>query len=436
MNAKMAYSLAEMNPAWIPIVLVGTIQPVSTLYPAPNDSDYWLTVKQTTALAYMATNGSGGGIGPAGPAGPPGTGSTNITDGVYSVTIPNATISTNLTVTGTLFSTNQTNSGTVASSYYYGNAPAPTSSNSFPQYYFKVGYTNYGASAQTTNFTTNGFIIDVWDRGGTNTGVYSYPISFNLNGGSVFRISKHGNVYVDGGGGNGSSGFYLTKAGSIFSMQGGYITSPSTDGSILYDGLGYAALTLANDARYPHFTGKDGSGSNQAGKPLILAGGRSTGNGVPGYVELSTGLKSYTSATTLRGLTTRYRPGETVTALTESSATTVATIGCNTNTYIGGQFTYTITAKDGTNFQALSGFATFAAVNTNGVHTLTITDPTNNVALAATTGTLTGTWTLVSNSSTNVALKVSAVSSLTQTNLSCKWQLHLNSDDYATVVAY
>lgn len=112
-------------------------------------------------------------------------------------------------------------------------------------------------------------------------------------------------------------------------------------------------------------------------------------------------------------------------ALTESTATSIATITCDTNEYVGGTFQCSVYATDGTDLQNRAQFFTFSAVNKAGTVTCTISAITENVAASA--GTLTCTPTITQNGDA-FDLQLNAVSSLTQTTLETRWQVRLDGN--------
>lgn len=110
--------------------------------------------------------------------------------------------------------------------------------------------------------------------------------------------------------------------------------------------------------------------------------------------------------------------------LTEASATGFANLTIPVSAVAGGYITYTVQANDATNFQALNGFDTFAIVNKAG--TLTLTLGTDTQVSAVSSGTLTGTLSLVDAGSNVATFKMSATSSLTQTNLVIRAEVYLD----------
>jgi hypothetical protein len=94
--------------------------------------------------------------------------------------------------------------------------------------------------------------------------------------------------------------------------------------------------------------------------------------------------------------------------------------------FAGALLVCTVTANDGTDFQSFTSEVRVDAVNKAGTVTATITQTDNT--LAASSGTLTCTYTAVASGAT-VDVKANAASSLTQTALKVKWAVvTLNTD--------
>lgn len=120
----------------------------------------------------------------------------------------------------------------------------------------------------------------------------------------------------------------------------------------------------------------------------------------------------------------------TVKALTESSATTFVTVTVGSGASASGLVEYAVEANDATDFQNRSGTLEFRAVNKAGTTTITCSRPGGSTtidnttdAAAASTGTLTHTFTCVDGGSGVVQLKDNAVSSLTQTTLQIRYRV-------------
>lgn len=135
-----------------------------------------------------------------------------------------------------------------------------------------------------------------------------------------------------------------------------------------------------------------------------------------GSTDLNIGNRIYTKAATR--------------TLTESSATGLVDIAVAAGTVATGRLYYSVQANDATDFQAISGSIQFAVVNKGGTLTTDLSPETQATSVSA--GTLTAVTTAVAGTN-KITLSLTAVSSLTQTVLRAKWQLH--HDGYATITA-
>jgi hypothetical protein len=121
--------------------------------------------------------------------------------------------------------------------------------------------------------------------------------------------------------------------------------------------------------------------------------------------------------------------------LSDNVKTAVLDIAIADGEFIGGTLSYTITATDATDHQALTGIVGFSGVRKNGTpdtYHLTIAESASPV-LAESSGvsTLTDTWAI--DAGTNVAtISVTADSSLTTPTMTVRYQLSLNSANAVT----
>lgn len=100
--------------------------------------------------------------------------------------------------------------------------------------------------------------------------------------------------------------------------------------------------------------------------------------------------------------------------IVDGSATSLFTALLPSNGRCGGAFFYTIEASDGTDYQAMTGMVTYAAVSKATVQTLTITSAAANDAKALSSGTLTVSFTIVAGTGL-CTIKVTPTGSLTET---------------------
>lgn len=227
-------------------------------------------------------------------------------------------------------------------------------------------------------------------------------------------IGAHNGSIALGNGATTSSGNQFVVGGPSTGAGNAPITS-------VYVGSGVTDST-ANSVTW---NGTGGSGSDNAGASVTWVPGIATGTAASGSWVVKTGVPRATGSTA-QGTIVRELIRAKPTTLTESTATAVVTIPVATGKVIGGRLLYTVSATDGTDFQATSGEVLYAAVDKGGTVTVTITQSAETSAASA--GTLTSTWTGVANG-TNIDLKCNAVSSLTQTVLEVHGQIRNNGDD-------
>lgn len=306
----------------------------------------------------------------------------------------------------------------------------------------KAGTVTITPPANTTAQTVNGISVTgsgattgidwsgTWNTSGspyfhtvniTNTASGSAAgfVDYKLGGVSKFQIDKNGTI-------NNATGANFTgnvRANNAFVING--VTLLESDGTGILKLWDDQATTQATEIK-----AGNGSGTDKDGSSLSIEGGQSTGTGRGGPVIGRTS-PSGTTSSTKNAYSERYHyPAKAVT-LTESSATTVATIACASGKFVGGQCVVTVNADDGTDFQCRTLRFTVSAVNKGGTVTAGIDTPSE--AVAASTGTLTATITAVANGNA-VDLKVNATSSLTQTTLNATVALPtLNSNGTAAV---
>lgn len=116
--------------------------------------------------------------------------------------------------------------------------------------------------------------------------------------------------------------------------------------------------------------------------------------------------------------------------LTESSATGLVDVAVAAGSVATGRLYYSVQANDATDYQALSGSVQFAVVNKGGALTTDLSPEIQATAISS--GTLTCAASAVAGTN-KITLSLTAVSSLTQTTLRAKWQLH--HDGYASITA-
>lgn len=196
-----------------------------------------------------------------------------------------------------------------------------------------------------------------------------------------------------------------------------------------------ATLQMGQDAASPvaqKFKAADGSGTDKAGANLTVAGGQSTGTGRGGDLVFQTSPSGSTGSS-VNSHSERAHYSAKAVALTESTATTFANIAIASSKFAGAVIHSTVNAGDSTDFQALTSVVNVSAVNKAGTVTATLTQVDGTTA--ASSGTLTCTYTAVANGN-SVDIKANAVSSLTQTTLNATWAIvSLNGDGTSVVTA-
>ncbi len=161
----------------------------------------------------------------------------------------------------------------------------------------------------------------------------------------------------------------------------------------------------------------------------------------------NTGLSASAGPDTLRfSVVTAERAAiSSATTLTESAATTAATVQIASGSSAGGSLEYTIVARDATDSQTRHGSFHFAAGNKSGTETCTIsaaTEAADGSVLATTEaapGTLTYGITCDTSGANAIALRFNVASSLTQTSLTINKRMTLDCDPVAAascVVVY
>ena len=230
----------------------------------------------------------------------------------------------------------------------------------------------------------------------------------------------NGSLWIDGdctGTGGGLSAFSNNETTLYFNLQGDGVAGTIQMGSDASSPVSYILKPAA------------ATGTNATGASFTLRGGMSTGTGAGGDVITQSGMTG-SSGSTENTPQERVRIAAKYTDLTESTATSIASIACASGKITGGTAVVTVWANDGTDYQSITSTVRFDAVNKAGTVTAAITQTDNTAAVS--TGTLTVTYTAVA-SGNNVLIKANATSSLTQTVLRARGIYQLNGDDVNTV---
>lgn len=242
---------------------------------------------------------------------------------------------------------------------------------------------------------------------------YSFGSETNLG---IFKVSSG----FMGFGSSGVSSFQIGGGTAGVPTDNGYLYIGTTaDTKVYRDSLN--VLQIGSDSATATTAGlkaADGAGTDKAGSGFFIAGGQATGTAAGGNVIIKTGLSAGATGSSAGSYTERFHAIPKWVTLTESSATTLFTIPVPATNYVGLMACVTIYATDGTDHQCLT-----SRINVNAVaKTTTITPTVTQVdgTTAASTGTLTCTYTVADNGSNVLAVKANAVSSLTQTVLRAK----------------
>lgn len=121
-----------------------------------------------------------------------------------------------------------------------------------------------------------------------------------------------------------------------------------------------------------------------------------------GYVLDSTGVQ-------------RFVPNSTAKTIADGAATVLFTVPVAVSGVVGGVIHFQVYATDGTDFQLITGMATYSSVNKAGTLTNTVTYATANEAKAVSAGTLTLAFTMAEDTANIVSIKLQPTGSLTET---------------------
>lgn len=111
----------------------------------------------------------------------------------------------------------------------------------------------------------------------------------------------------------------------------------------------------------------------------------------------------------------RFVPNSTAKTIVDGAATTLFTVPVAQSSLVGGVIHFQVYASDATDFQVITGIATYSSVNKAGTLTNTITYATANEAKAVSSGTLTLAFTMAEDTADIVSIKLQPTGSLTET---------------------
>lgn len=273
---------------------------------------------------------------------------------------------------------------------------------------------------------------------GTGRAIYVGDYVSSAGGQAQYVATRPGTYYWGIGHPGGFSATFVKMGGC--SSAGGTWASDSAFGLLIDGGLALGALDCvayrdaaavwqmgadAATATAQALKAHDGSGTDKAGAALNLAGGQSTGTGRGGDVIVHTSMSS-TTGSSANSYSTRAFYAAKYVDLTESTATAFAKIAVASGKSAGAKIECSVYANDGTEYQSLASELLISAVNKAG--TVTVTVVQEDGTTAASSGTLTATYTVVA-SGNSFDVKCNATSSLTQTSLRIRYVITaLNSD--------
>jgi len=370
-----------------------------------------VTKKSTISLIGPALTS----IPPAGITGTAAILGANTFMGAQIMSVNGAASTPAISITGTVFSGGSTTTTKpllmiqptgATESWSTGGALLGINANNFG------GYSFYVAKAGTPSFSIDG-----------STQIVSAYVGFS----TLYVASTSGYF----GMGSGTNGICTYNAGRIGFTSAGSATNASTQDAFFMRGDAAAVIRMGVNAGVPvpqALVAHDATGTNVAAANFTIAGGAATGDGKGGDAITKTSNAAGTGATAQSYSTREFHSAKWVT-LNESSATTFATIGVAAGKYVGARLLCTVNATDGTEYQCLTSEVTIDAVAKTTTVTATIQDTPNSAGQAASSGTLTVTYTVTDSGANTVQVKANAVSSLTQTQLRIKWSiLSLNTD--------
>lgn len=294
-----------------------------------------------------------------------------------------------------------------------------------------------GGSASTATGTNTGGAGGYYEFvGGTGGNAASGTSNTGGDGGYFYATGGTAGTGATANGVAGNVVLARTSGGTIRGAVCFKCKNPDTGDDIGIDGaqisttqriMGVTRETNSSNVGH-HFlihAGGSASGStDKGGGSLILESGVTTGTG-RSFVKTKTPVIG-SSGTSDNSYVTKEVSGGTV-ALTNGVNGTLAVFTNTANSMLGGTVFYTVVCSDGTNYQSVSGMATYAMVDKGGVLTKVVTENASNQTTAASSGTLTTAWAI----SAGKALLFSATSSLTPTTLRVYYKILNHSDvDY------
>lgn len=116
-----------------------------------------------------------------------------------------------------------------------------------------------------------------------------------------------------------------------------------------------------------------------------------------------------------------YNP--TAKTIVDGAATTLFTVPVAQSSGVGGVIDFQVYASDGTDFQMITGIATYSSVNKAGTLTNAVTYATANEAKVVSSGTLTLAFTMAEDTADVVSIKLQPTGSLTETTYNVRYNV-------------
>lgn len=266
---------------------------------------------------------------------------------------------------------------------------------------------------------------------GQTTGGVRIPVGSNRRmlygfGANATGISAQGNSRLGVVVGNTDYAEFsssLLNLGSGISLAWSSTTDPEGTVDVVIGRDSAATVQLGVDAATPvaqTIKAADGSGTDKAGANLTIEGGQSTGTAASGAAEIATALSAEASGSTANTYSIRYHAKGKFVALTHDTATTIETFSLAANKIRGGEIVVTTYATNSTpHLQCRTTSLVFQAVAVSTTITGTI-DVVKAGTLAADSGTLTETYSLLDNGNNTFSIQLRANSDLSSPTERCK----------------
>lgn len=280
----------------------------------------------------------------------------------------------------------------------------------------KTGAASSGIAADS--FDVSGFGALVVPTGAVATPGIKFSGQQGLFGQGTWGLSvmwdtaTTSQVFGNAGVGNLSGGYYGWSS-SASNAGASADTMLSRGGAAATIQLGGANAASPISQTLQSQGSRGGTDSDVAGSSLTIRSGVGTGLGKPSPLILAGNIYGVTGSVA-QTVVKRKAFHVSAKVITNNTATTIVTSAGANSSSIGVMINYTVNCSDATNTQSETGTVTISGVvNSTGTQTLAAVVKSAN-AQAVSSGTITVTWTAVTNGS-NVDIKVASNSSLTPT---------------------